>query len=290
MKIYFLVLFALVALFGVEPLAADAQGSLTPPGLPGATMLTLSQVQPRTPVDAVHTAGNSATEFLINSPGSYYLTTNIIGVSSEYGIEIQASDVTLNLNGFSMIGPSTANTGIFIYSGYTNVVVCNGMVSGWNSINNGIFSGANNVTIENMTVSGGATGIGCVGYGGVIRNCTVSLNDEDGIYLGGPGYLVYGNTCFGNNTVNEANGAAIFVNSSNNRIENNYVYGSGPAGFGIIINGAGGFTNNVTVRNTVQGNGANDYLYTSQQLTGPLINNVVAGVITNSNPWSNFAF
>jgi hypothetical protein len=284
------ILFALVFIFGLVPLAAHAQGALAPPGPPGATMLKLSQVQPRIPVDAVHTPGNSTTEFLITAPGSYYLTTNIIGVSSEYGIEIIASDVTLDLNGFSMVGPAAANSGIIVFPGVTNTVIRNGIINGWSSINDGIFSQANNITIENICVSGAAYGIGCFGPGGVIRNCTTSLSDYYGIYIAGPDYLVYDNTCFGNNTVNEANGAAIIINSSNNRIEDNFVTGSGPAGYGIAINAGGGATNNVVVRNSVQGNGANDYLINFQQLTGPLITNVISGTITNSNPWANFAF
>lgn len=253
-------------------------------------MLTLSQVQPRIPVDTIHTPGNSATEYLITTPGSYYLTTNIIGVSSENGIEIEASDVTLDLNGFSMIAPAAANTAILIFSGITNTVIRNGIISGWSSLNDDIFSEANNVTIENMSVSGASMGIACLGAGGVVRSCTVSLDGTYGIYIAGSGYLVYGNSCFGNNTVNEANGGAIFINASNNRVENNFVIGSGPAGFGILINGGNGSTNNVIVRNTVQGNGANDYYVNFQQLAGPLVTNVISGIITNSNPWANFAF
>ena len=279
---------AALLLLGFAIPALRAQGNLAPPGPPGATMLTLSQVQPRIPVDAVHTPGNSATEFLITAPGSYYLTTNIIGVSSESGIEIEANDVTLDLNGFSMTGPPTANFGILVFSGYTNTVIRNGIINGWNSINEDIFSEGNDITIEDISVSGAGTGIACLGVGGVIRGCTASLNGEYGIYLGGPGYLVYGNTCFGDNAIDEANGAAILINGSNNRIENNFVTGSGPAGYGIAINT--GITNSVIVRNSVEGNWPNDFLFNSQQLTGPLITNTVSGMITNSNPWANFAF
>ena len=283
-------LIAALLLLGFEIPALRAQGNLAPPGPPGATMLTLSQVQPRIPVDTAHTPGNSSTEFLITAPGSYYLTTNIIGVSGEYGIEITASDVTLDLNGFSMVAPASANSGILVSSGITNSVIRNGIINGWSNLNDDIFSEANNVTIENMSVSGAGTGIGCLGNGGVIRNCTVSLSGEDGIYIAGPGYVVYGNTCVGNNTINEANGAAILINASNSRIENNFVTGSGPAGFGIIVNAGAGNTNNVIVRNSVQGNGPNDYVINFQQLTGPIITNVISGIITNSNPWANFGF
>ena len=107
------------------------QGSLTPPGPPGATMLTLSQVEPRTPVDAVHTPGASFVQFIISSPGSYYLTTNLVVTNSSLnGIYIQANNVTLDLKGFSIIGAPGAQYGIVIL-GYTNVSVRDGVVSGW---------------------------------------------------------------------------------------------------------------------------------------------------------------
>jgi hypothetical protein len=57
---------------------ALAQGNLQPPGAPAPAMKTLHQVEPRTPVDAVHTPGNFLAQFIITQPGSYYLTTNIL--------------------------------------------------------------------------------------------------------------------------------------------------------------------------------------------------------------------
>src|SRR5580698_5126890 len=138
---------------------AFAQGSLTPPGAPGPTMLTLSQVQPRTPVDSIHTPGDSVNEFIISQPGSYYLATNVFGVSSQEGINISANNVTLDLNGFSVIGPSTADSGIIILAGSSNSIVRNGTITGWGTFFDGVQSTANNVTLENLNVSAGTVGI-----------------------------------------------------------------------------------------------------------------------------------
>src|SRR3989304_4869431 len=68
-------------------------GDLNPP--PGP--ITPTQ---RTPIGANTTPGDADSLFMITQPGSYYLTGNIIGVSGKFGIEINASGVTLDLMGF----------------------------------------------------------------------------------------------------------------------------------------------------------------------------------------------
>src|SRR5687768_1232856 len=74
-------------------LPAFGQGSLTPPGSPGPTFKTLTQVEPRTPIASL--------PFTISAPGSYYLTTNLTGST---GISIRSSHVSLDLNGFAVTG------------------------------------------------------------------------------------------------------------------------------------------------------------------------------------------
>lgn len=74
---------ALLALSILNPQlsTAFAQGSLTPPpGAPAPTMITLQQIEPRTPISSV--------PFTITTPGSYYLTTNLYSPSGKryYGL------------------------------------------------------------------------------------------------------------------------------------------------------------------------------------------------------------
>ena len=276
--------------FNSQISTASAQGSLTPPGPPAPAMLTLNQIEPRTPLDAVHTPGNSSTEFLINQPGSYYFTTNLVGVAGESGIYIITNNVTLDLKGFSLTGPSTAYSGIYISSVATNVVIRNGIISGFNPLYLGIYSYGNNVLFENLSIYGAGTGIQCSGDGGVVKNCLLSHNAGDGLYVGGPNYLIVGNQLVENNTMNTSTGAAISITTANNRIDDNFVTGNGPAGYGILVGNSASITNNIVIRNTVFGNGAKDYSFSTSQIVGPLITNTVSGVITNSNPWANFAF
>lgn len=270
-------------------LSAHAQGPLTPPGAPAPTMKSLAQLEPRKPVDAVNTPGDSSSLFIINQPGSYYLTTNIAGVSGKYGIQIFASQVSLDLNGFSLLGVSNAFDGIAVFGSntYTNFTLCNGTISGWGTGNYGIRCLAQNATFERLNVSGNSFGILCLG-GSVIRDCVINGNNRDGIDVQGSGSLVVNNNLAGNNVLNGPGNASLSVVGANNRIEGNHVTGNG-AGFGILIFAATS-TNNIVVRNSVTGNGVNNYSLATGNIAGPLINNTASGTITNSNPWANFSF
>jgi parallel beta-helix repeat protein len=151
-------------------------------------MRTLTQVQPRTPVDAVNTPGDSADSFVISQPGSYYLTANIVAVASKNGISIVAGGVTLDLNGFSLLGSSTASTGVIILSEATPVVIQNGLIGGWGG--NGVSSGANNLTLERLTVVSN-TGQGVLmSSSSVAKDCRIFSNGS-GI-IGGADCVVSG--------------------------------------------------------------------------------------------------
>jgi hypothetical protein len=63
-------------------------------------------------------------------PGSYYLTTNLTatGVAGQHGITISADHVTLDLNGFSLIGVAGSGDGIRVPAARLNLVIYNGTV------------------------------------------------------------------------------------------------------------------------------------------------------------------
>jgi hypothetical protein len=248
------------------PSALHAQGSLTPPGAPGPTMLSLSQVEPRTPISGPIT---------ITRSGSYYLTTNIT-ISSGNAIQIAANNVWLDLNGFSVSSTALPAGGYGIYLGptfsVTNVTVMNGFISGSVTNNSsgvyggsgfgyGIYGGGANVHVKNVSVSGCLyDGINTFESSSVVEACTVntvggngivaqSVSDSTAVNCGGDGLSAQTanncsgqgydeginasivNNCYGSSTVGDGVYAS---NSADN------CYGSSSTGDGIV----GGIANN----------------------------------------------
>jgi hypothetical protein len=284
MKISISILIALAGL-GLQIHPLEAQGSLTPPGPPAAAMLALSQVEPRTPVDSTHTPAAGAFEFYINQSGSYYLTASIVGTNGKDGVGIGANNVVLDLNGFSLLGSTNSSEGIFIYNTCTNVAVCNGNIYNWaTGSGRGIDSQGFSVDLEHLNVSANSIGMQCLSSV-VIRDCVVNDNVDYGIELNGSDSLVIGNECIGNNSGDASGVAAIYVTGSNNRIENNHITGSGVLGNGIYVSNSSQVTNNIIVKNSVEGGGANNYsIGTSYNDVGP-----IGDASTNTSPWGNIS-
>src|ERR1039458_10207380 len=141
---------------------ASAQGSLTPPGAPAPTMLTLSQIEPRTPITSV--------PYTISTPGSYYLTTNLT-VTTGSAITITTSWVTLDLNGFTVSSSagSPNGTGILLAGGNTDITILNGHIQG-TGFANGIYpAGCSNVRVAGVSVSG------CLNYGIILGNANSTV-------------------------------------------------------------------------------------------------------------------
>ena len=153
---------------------AWAQGVLIPPGAPAPTMRTLTQVEPRTPI--------SNANFTISSSGSYYLTTNL--VCAESGIIIAASYVTLDLNGFSIIGRDTnSEWGIHTSGGYkTNVVVRNGTVQGFGQLGMDV-SMCRGSLFENLALLDNFASGMSIGINSQAINCRAANNNAFGLRL-----------------------------------------------------------------------------------------------------------
>jgi len=144
--------------------APGLAGELNPPGAPGPTMKPLDVVEARTPIFAADFP------LTINQPGSYYLAENIVTAGG--GITIDASDVTIDLNGFALTGGSGA--GIQDSGVVSNITVHNGTVRDWPS-GGVVLNGTEGGLVFDVRTSGnGSQGVWV--FAGIVRNC-VSTND-----------------------------------------------------------------------------------------------------------------
>ncbi len=121
----------------------------------------------------------------IKKSGSYVLTGNIEpGGANTDAIAISAPNVTLDLQGFSILGPGKNGNGIGINAGAQNgVTVENGGVSGMGS--NGVVLGnygvARNLQVTGNGTGGSGAGIQCVGASCLVSNCIASGNSSSGL-------------------------------------------------------------------------------------------------------------
>lgn len=162
-----------LALLVAAALAGAVEGGpLDPPGGPASTD---SVRLPGTPI-----SGLPAT---LNQPGSYYLTRNLGGAA---GISITASNVTLDLNGFTLTGNDTV-PGISIASGLTGIHISNGQIRDWTRGIEHVSAPADDpettVVIEGIDVFS-TTGIGIhLISNAVVRDCSVTGAGARGIHF-----------------------------------------------------------------------------------------------------------
>ncbi|GAB4321916.1 MAG: hypothetical protein Kow0059_16800 [Candidatus Sumerlaeia bacterium] len=181
--------------------AAPAQGPLTPPGTPAPTMKSLqqlsdaigaldagiAQIEPRTPVDSL--PGNASALHVISQSGAYILTGDITGQSGKAGILINASHVTLDLNGFALLGTTGTLDGITAAAGLVNLTVTNGTVSGWKG--DGVdLSGAQNCRVERVRAENNAGAGIHGGDSGAIEHC-IAMNNQTGLRAGATALITH---------------------------------------------------------------------------------------------------
>ena len=184
-------------------LCGFSQGSLTPPGAPGATMRTLDEIDAsvtgvsnavaqvvsrvaggsnaveRLPVGTdVLTLPSSATaEHVITERGFYYLSGNLHASGGLGGISIEADHVTLDLCGFSVVSEGgSSNPGVYLnFTGGEGVIVRNGTVSGFDD---GVYAKSTSNRVEGNSL----------------------IDNDRGLDVGTAGNFIVCNTATGNST------------------------------------------------------------------------------------------
>lgn len=211
----------------------------------------------------------------INQPGSYRLSSNLIlPDANTNAIEITASNVTLDLNGFAIVG-ATVCTGFPVSS-----CAPTGFGSGITTVDP---LGLSGIAVHNGTVRGmGLRGIFLAGGGHLVERVRAESN-------GGPGILAHGTMSHNTATINGAQGI-----SGTGTISHNTVTGNGAEGIfaqGAVShntvrnNGAGiaAFTGSIISYNTVVDNsGFGLVLELSAGYTGNVIRGNTAGTVSGS--------
>jgi len=153
-------------------------GDLEPWAPPGGTMKPLSDIEPRRVIWA------EMLPLVIEDPGSsWYLGASIPFAGAENGITIDADDVTIDLNGFTLSGPSSGTgDGLVVAPTRNGATIFNGTIRSW---------GGSGVNAEDASLStikllavrhNGWHGLQA-GYGALVTDCIAYSNGGDGILV-----------------------------------------------------------------------------------------------------------
>ncbi len=266
---------------------------------------------PRIPIDATNTPSQNANDdYTISAPGSYYLTGNIT-ISKFKGIHVTSSNVSINLNGFTVSG-APANNGFTVSSG-PGCSIINGRLGGLNSAivglsgltirdvecdhcTNGIFASANAV-LDCVTDTNNGSGInagngckvaGCVASGNgrngmgsgivagiraTVDNCNTVGNSVNGIFAGGDSSIL--NNHSSQNGGGTPGAGIVTTSGTGSRIEGNSVRDN--AGVGINASSLD------TIIHNTSGNKTTNYSPVSGPNFGP-----IQGVSIATSPFANF--
>lgn len=286
---------------------AAIAGPINPPAGPiVSTAKPLSEVEPRTAINLTNTPGDANSVFRISQPGSYYLTGNITGVAAKHGVEIEASGVTLDLNGFDLAGVPGSLDGVAVtLPNAVNISIRNGSVRSWGASGINLTDASTSATnVSDIVASqNGLAGIR-MGFGGTITRCTAYNNTASGIAgaagtvisdcaayvnLGhgistGSGCTISGCTVRSNalDGINVTGGCVVLNNTCalngngatsgagiHALTTDNRIEGNNCTGadFGIDVDGSG----NIIIRNTCSGNTTGNWEIVVNNVYGPIM-------------------
>ncbi len=197
----------------------------------------------------------------ISASGSYRLTSNLTMPNEfAFGIEITASNVSIDLNGFAIAGPvvcsgipivctpsTTGGGGIRTIGDVRSTKVANGTLRGLGG--SGINLGRASTAMDLLVLSNRGSGID-VGSDSVVIGNVVAENATSGIWVGG-GSVVRDNTTARNGTDGISDGADV-ARASGALVSGNSVYQNAANGIDLAEE-ASVVTGNTVYDNTTNG-------------------------------------
>ena len=165
----------LIIIAGCAAMSALA-GDLNPP--PG----------PILPTDRVTLSDADPLPITLVAPGSYVLTSNLVTLPGGIAIDIQSSNVTLDLNGFTIDGAGGTD-GIIVAANLSAITIRNGVITGGQNGINASAAGITDLLIEGVHVHDCTVHAFQVGSA-IMRSCVAANNLGDGFSATGDSALI----------------------------------------------------------------------------------------------------
>jgi hypothetical protein len=214
---------------------------------------------------------NPQETFNLTNPGSYYLTSDIYCLDT--GIVVYSDNITIDLNGFALIG--TQDTGKYygiLLKKIKNVEIKNGTIRDFPNRGIKSFDTIQEIRLLDLRVINN-NGCGmCLDYMSeyLIENCIVSSNKGNAFCLGdfgmvksnivtnnkGAGIIALKNSIILDNNVNN-NGSTGIISRDNSRIEGNTVYNNNRLELNSRYSGISVFSGTIVRNNTMRDNHIN---------------------------------
>ena len=175
-------------------------GPLNPPAGPvEATDVLQREADQRIPLTQETAPGGAQSVFLIAQAGSYYLEGDITGEADMFTVEIASSAVTLDLNGYAIVGVAGSFDGIRVNtSGLSGIEIRNAVVRdhAFRGVNLAVGNPLGSVLRDLRVIGNGFDGM-LPGDGATVERCTLADNAFDGVRTG-TGSIVRNCVAFGN--------------------------------------------------------------------------------------------
>ncbi|MEL7473379.1 MAG: hypothetical protein AAGK04_08680, partial [Planctomycetota bacterium] len=158
-----------------------------PPGPIAPTPFDTGSSDPRTTISVENTPGGLPAVFLIDQPGSYVLESDVDVPIGKAGLRVEARNVVIDLNGFTIRGNQQGLHGIELAEpsdglGVGPVYIFNGAITG--VLGEGVSGADGRLHLERLDVSDtGGDGI-VAGPRSLIDACAVENAGDDGIVAG----------------------------------------------------------------------------------------------------------